>query len=510
MLFALSSALVLAAAVVVYRVRLHPLRAIPGPWYAAASSLFLWTTCYLGIEGRVMRRLHEKHATAVLRVGPNSVSVSDSGAMHEIYVAGGGFPKDDRYRNFNLGPVETIFSTLDGAYRDRRAKAVAPLFSPAQIRAESGPRGSVGRHVDSFVAQLAELRRARVRTDLLDLCAKLSIDVVSDYLLGLPYGGLTEHAHLSLPDRQTREGKLSANEFVHAIVGFARFSLLPNSLFKLTYAVSQRLSHSVKVDESLARIGSFINSVMARVTDKNNTDNNSNNNTNKTAGSRTHLYPDRLLAVGVSLPETAAQSKAILFAGADSTAVALATTLFHLARNTSARTRLLHEIRAAAAAAAAGSNKQPDLVFLRACVKEGLRMCMANPVRLTRVVPRAADLHVDGLRIPPGTTVGCAAYVMHHDPEVFPHPFSFKPERWLDDGSSAGLRRPAMEKSLMPFGHGLRACLGKNLAMHQLHQAVAAVIDAEILDGARTVQDEIEVVEWFNGDIKGHSVDIEW
>ncbi|GJD05162.1 cytochrome P450 [Colletotrichum higginsianum] len=475
MLFALSSALVLAAAVVVYRVRLHPLRAIPGPWYAAASSLFLWTICYLGIEGRVMRRLHEKHATAVIRVGPNSVSVSDSSAIHDIYVAGGGFLKDDRYRNFNLGPVETIFSTLDGAYRDRRAKAVAPLFSPAQIRAESGPRGSVGRHVDSFVAQLAELRRARVRTDLLDLCAKLSIDVVSDYLLGLP-----------LPDRQTREGKLSANEFVHAIVGFARFSLLPNSLFKLTYAVSQRLSHSVKVDESLARIGSFINSVMARVTDKNNTDN--NNNINKTAGSRTHLYPDRLLAVGVSLPETAAQSKAILFAGADSTAVALATTLFHLARNTSARTRLLHEIRAAAAAGS--SNKQPDLVFLRACVKEGLRLCMANPVRLTRVVPRAADLHVDGLRIPPGPPSA--------------------PERWLDDGSSAGLRRPAMEKSLMPFGHGLRACLGKNLAMHQLHQAVAAVIDAEILDGARTVQDEIEVVEWFNGDIKGHSVDIEW
>ncbi|OHW94723.1 cytochrome p450 [Colletotrichum incanum] len=497
MLVTILLAVLLVLALVVYRVRFHPLSTIPGPWFAAASPLFLYTICYFGIEGRVMRRYHEKYNTKVLRVGPNSVSISDSSAIREIYISGGGFLKDDRYKNFNLGPTETIFSTLDVAYRDVRAKAVAPLFSPAQIRSESYSQGSIGRHVDDFVTQLNDLRREKIRTDILDLCAKLSIDVVSDYLLGLPYGGLIENAHLTLADRQTQAGKLSANEFVHAIVGFARFSLLPHRLFKLVYSLSQRLSHSENVDKSLTKIGHFIDQIMTRVKAADPT----------VSGRRTGLYPDRLLAAGVSFSETAAQSKAILFAGADSTAVALATTLFHLARNGSARTRLLHEIRAAAATS---SNKQPELSFLRACVKEGLRLCMANPTRLTRVVPHGTNFEVDGFRIPPGTVVGCAAYILHHDPAVFPHPFTFRPERWLDDGSSAGLRRPDMDRNLMPFGQGLRACLGKSLAMHQLHQAVAAVIDSEILDGARTIQDRIEVTEWFNGDIKGHSLEIGW
>ncbi|KAH7398326.1 hypothetical protein BKA66DRAFT_437401 [Pyrenochaeta sp. MPI-SDFR-AT-0127] len=139
----------------------------------------------------------------------------------------------------------------------------SPIFSHAEIGSESQPEGAIGRHVHDFVAQLKHFHRAKIRTDLLDLCAKLSIDVVSDYLLGLPYGGLTEHAHLGLADRQKDEAKLSANAFVHAIVGFARFSLLPNWLFKIAYSVSQRLGHSEEVDKSLTKIAQFIDRVMA-------------------------------------------------------------------------------------------------------------------------------------------------------------------------------------------------------------------------------------------------------
>lgn len=483
----------LVLAPLVYRLRLHPLGHVPGPAIAAISSLFLYTICYLGIEGRVLRNYHQKYKTKVLRVGPNAVSIADSSAVRDIYVSGGGFPKDERYRNFNLGPVVSIFSSIDTDYRDLRAKAVAPLFSPAQLRNESGPGGAIGRHVADFVRQLCAFRDAGIKTDILDLSAKLSIDVVSGFLLGQSYGGLSEHAHLSLAERQSNDAKLSANDFIHAIVGFARFSLLPNRLFLLAYSISQRISHSDKVDRSFAKIQSFIAQIMASTE----------------TGQKTNFYQDRLIAAGVSKPETAAQSEAILFAGGDSTAVMLATTMFHLTRNDSARSRLLREIRAAAAAATS-SNKQADLPFLRACVKEGLRLGMANPTRLTRVVPPSAPLKVDGIVIPGGTVIGCAAYTLHHDPAVFPEPFAFRPERWMDDGSDAGLRRPDMDRSMIPFGAGLRACIGKNLAMHQLLETVAAVVDSEVLEGARTSQERIEVIEWFNGDIKGHRIEVEW
>ncbi|KAI3390397.1 hypothetical protein diail_9810, partial [Diaporthe ilicicola] len=482
---------VLLAAPAIYRLRFHPLAHVPGPPLAAVSSLFLYAICYLGIEGSVIRRYHEKYNTKVLRIGPNAISVADSNAVRDIYVAGGGFLKDARYQNFNLGPVVSIFSSIDTAYRDVRAKAVAPLFSPARLREESRAQGSIGRHVADFLSQLRAFRQARIKTDILDLCAKLSIDVVSDYMLGQPFGGLTEQAHLGPAEQQTPDAKLSANEFIHAIVGFARFSLFPNNLFKLVYSVSQKISHSEKVDKSFGRIQEFMGQVMKGTKQ----------------GKTTEHYQDRLLAAGISFPETTVQCEAILFAGGDSTAVMLATTLFHLTQNKGARARLLHDMRAARPTA--DDNRRPDIPFLRACVKEGLRLGMANPTRLTRVVPPGANLTVDGISIPAGAVVGCAAYVLHHDPAVFPDPFAFRPERWIDDDRNCGLHRPHMERNLIAFGAGLRACLGKNLAMQQLLETVAAVVDSEVLEGARTSEERIEVIQWFNGDIKGHHIDIE-
>jgi cytochrome P450 len=484
----------LVVALAIYRLRFHPLAHVPGPPLAAVSPLFLYAICYLGIEGSVIRRYHENYKTKVLRIGPNAISVADSNAVRDIYVAGGGFLKDGRYQNFNMGPVVSIFSSIDTAYRDVRAKAVAPLFSPSRLREESSPQGSIGRHVADFLSQLRAFREAKIRTDILDLCAKLSIDVVSDYVLGQSFGGLAEHAHLGLTERQTPDAKLSANEFIHAIVGFARFSLLPNCLFKLFYRVSQKFSHSDKVDKSLGRIQEFMGQVMKGAKAGKTTD--------------SEYYQDRLLAAGISFPETTVQSEAILFAGGDSTAVMLATTLFHLTQNKEARARLLHDIRGAPPTA--DDNRKPDIPFLRACVKEGLRLGMANPTRLTRVVPPGTTLTVDGVSIPGGAVVGCAAYVLHHDPAVFPDPFVFRPERWIDDEKNGGLYRPHMERSLIAFGAGLRACLGKNLAMQQLLETVAAVVDSEVLEGARTSEERIEVIQWFNGDIKGHHIDIEW
>ncbi|KAG8168028.1 hypothetical protein KVR01_003717 [Diaporthe batatas] len=484
--------LVVLAAPVIYRLRFHPLAHVPGPPFAAISSLFLYVICYLGIEGSVIRRYHEKYKTKVLRIGPNAISVADSDAVRDIYVAGGGFLKDARYQNFNLGPVVSIFSSIDTAYRDVRAKAVAPLFSPARLREESSTHGSIGRHVADFLDQLKAFRQAKIKTDILDLCAKLSIDVVSDYVLGQPFGGLAEQVHLPLADQQKSEAKLSANEFIHAIVGFARFSLLPNSLFKLVYSASQKISHSDKVDKSFMRIQEFMGRVMQGTKE----------------GKTTEHYQDRLLAAGISFPETTAQCEAILFAGGDSTAVMLATTLFHLTQNKEARARLLHDIRAVSPTA--DDARRPDIPFLRACVKEGLRLGMANPTRLTRVVPPGANLTVDGISIPANAVVGCAAYVLHHDPTIFPDPFAFRPERWIDDEWNCGLYRPHMDRSLIAFGAGLRACLGKNLAMQQLLETVAAAVDSEVLEGARTSEERIEVIQWFNGDIKGHHIDIEW
>ncbi|RMZ75273.1 hypothetical protein DV737_g5366, partial [Chaetothyriales sp. CBS 132003] len=425
-----------------------------------------------------------------------SVSISDSDAIRNIYVANSGFPKDARYTNFNLGPVVSIFSAIDTEYRNTRAKAVAPLFAPARLRVASEPHGVIGRCAAEFVDQLRAFKTAEVKVDIVDLSARLSIDVVTEYLLGERYGGLGEHTSLSLHDR--RQTKLSANPFIFAIVAFSRFSLLPNWIFRFVYTFSSWINSSDEVVRSFVQLERFIDRVMGSAL--------SAKDGESPLAPADSTYQGRLLQVGISRTEAAAQSKAIVFAGADSTAVMLATILFHLVNNAHARARLLREIRCSKLRATTPNNQDTSaaltdpqtLPYLRAVVKEGLRLGMANPTRLTRVVP-ATGLCVGSIHLPPGTVVGCAAYMLHHDPDVFPDPFAFRPERWLEDGQDEGLRRPDMEKSMIPFGAGLRACIGKNLAQQQLYETVMAVVDSEVLVGARTCQQRIEMIEWFNG-----------
>lgn len=506
--------------VAVYRLYFHPLRHIPGPFLGRVSSLYLYTVSYLGIEARLLRHYHLVYNTKVVRVAPNSVSISDVATLHSIYVANGGFPKDVRYLNFDMGPVETIFSTLDTEYRDARAKPVAGLFAPARLRAASEPRngksgegGVIRRYVTEFVDQLADFRdesqslfalasaaplQSRDGFDLLDLCARLSLDVVSGYLLDQAYGGLEESRRLPVETRRTH--KLTINPFIFAIVGLSRFSLLPNWLFRRLYALSRRLAFGDEARQCFARMDAFAARLVARAVAAG-------------PGKRHDSYQARLLAAGIAPDEVRVQCQAVVFAGADSTAIKLATILFHLVRNPERRHRLREALLPADgdSGGAAGATTEPQQVpYLRAVVKEGLRLGMANPTRLTRVVPTGKGLQVDGFFLPPGTVVGSAAYVLHHNPDVFPEPFAFRPERWLAPGQDSGLRRPGMEKSLLMFGGGLRACIGKNLAQQQLYETVRAVVQSDVLEGSNTCEERIELVEWFNAEIKGHKLEIEW
>lgn len=155
----------------------------------------------------MLRYYHQKYKTKVFRVAPNSVSISDSNAIREIYIKSGGFPKDARYTNFNLGLVASIFSAIDTRYQDTRAKAAAPLFAPVRLRTKSNR--VIGGCVAEFVYQLHAFKTPTVKVDIVDLCARLSINVVTEYLLGERYGGLGEHDSLSPQARQ--KTKLGAN-----------------------------------------------------------------------------------------------------------------------------------------------------------------------------------------------------------------------------------------------------------------------------------------------------------
>lgn len=171
--------------------------------------------------------------------------------------------------------------------------------------------------------------------------------------------------------------------------------------------------------------------------------------------------------------------------------------------NVSSYKRLREEILQADAQDPSLSYNPQNLKYLDAVIREGLRMGMSTPTRLPRIVPKVGWTYA-GHYLPAGTMVGCQLYTLHFNPSVFPEPFAFKPERWLD-GPSAG-----MQRDWIPFSLGLRACLARNLAQIELLLAIREVVRQDLLDGAKALREELEVYEWFSSRVVGERLELVW
>ena len=122
------------------------------------------------------------------------------------------------------------------------------------------------------------------------------------------------------------------------------------------------------------------------------------------------------------------------------------------------------------------------LEYLGAVVKEGLRLNPALSLALEREVPAEGMTLQTGsegapsepLVLPGGTVVGINPWVQHRDERMFgEEPEQWRPERWLMEKER---ETKAMEHHLLSFGAGKRSCLGKNVAMLELHKVVPALL----------------------------------
>lgn len=108
-----------------------------------------------------------------------------------------------------------------------------------------------------------------------------------------------------------------------------------------------------------------------------------------------------------------------------------------------------------------------QLPFLHAVIMETMRLWPTNPGLEPRITPPNTSL-AGYHGIPAGVRVGAAPYSLHRNPEVFPEPESWRPERWMpeskDQGKWAG--NGQAERWFWGFSSGLRMCIGNNLSLH--------------------------------------------
>jgi cytochrome P450 len=153
----------------------------------------------------------------------------------------------------------------------------------------------------------------------------------------------------------------------------------------------------------------------------------------------------------------------LLLAGHETTATALAWTFDLLLRNPATLTRLTSEIDAG------------EDTYLRAVISESLRLRPVVPLAGRRL---ASDLDINGLSLPAGTDVTPAIWLTHTRAEEYPEPYAFRPERFLEQSPTT--------YGWVPFGGGIRRCLGAAFAEMEMRVVLEAVLQRRALSPAST------------------------
>jgi cytochrome P450 len=146
-----------------------------------------------------------------------------------------------------------------------------------------------------------------------------------------------------------------------------------------------------------------------------------------------------------------------LFAGHETTANTLVWAIFLLARNPAAYDRLQAEIADTLQGQPPVYEDLKRLPYTQQVIKEALRL---YPPAYAFGRTALRSLQLGDYHIPKGMAVLTAPYIMHRNPDYFPEPERFDPDRFSPEAES---RIPRF--AYLPFGAGLRACIGRQFAM---------------------------------------------
>ncbi|XP_038676066.1 cytochrome P450 3A21-like [Scyliorhinus canicula] len=167
--------------------------------------------------------------------------------------------------------------------------------------------------------------------------------------------------------------------------------------------------------------------------------------------------------------EILAQALTFIAAGYDTSSSTLSFAAYHLAMHPDVQKKLQQEIDEAF------PNKAPptydgvmQLEYMEMVISETLRLFPAAP-RIDRVCKK--DVQLNGITVPKGTVVMVPAYVLHRDPEYWPEPEEFRPERFSKENRES--RDPCI---FLPFGMGPRNCIGMRFAQLSIKMALASLL----------------------------------
>ncbi|KAI5468140.1 cytochrome P450 [Mariannaea sp. PMI_226] len=464
---AIALAMVLAYYLLPYFTTLGNLRDIPAPFGAQFSNLWLLSACRRGKRYELVDQAHE-NLGPIVRIGPNHVSIADHKAIQPIYGHGNGFLKSDYYDPF-VSIHRGLFNTRNRAEHTRKRKLVSHTFAPKSVlEFEPYIRQNIQLWVTQWDRKIQESRNGddSAYLDCLSWFNYLAFDTISDLAFGKPFGMLAAGADIAevkatptspaiyapAVEIMNRRGEVSAT--LGCMPWMKPFAMwLPDPFF----------SQGLQAVEKLAGIA------IARVSD------------------RLERPPDinrkdllaRLMegrdekGEPLSRAELTAEALTQLIAGSDTTSNSSCALLYNVVRTPGVLSKLQQEIDSAVPGdeAVPSYEQVKKLPYLGMAINETLRFHSPSGIGLPREVPpNSRGVTIHGHYFGPGTVLSVPTYTIHHSKEIWGSDADeFRPERWENVTEE-------QKVAFIPFSHGPRSCVGRNVAEMQMRLIAATWI----------------------------------
>lgn len=459
---------------------LPPLSPIPKAHFTSRfCSIWLWwISDYQGRENRTICALH-KRLGPVIQLSPWEISINSVEGLRTIYI--GGFSKHEWFREAftNYGNVPNAACMIHAKEHSARRRILSRVYSKS-VLASSEELGNIAQ--DIIWKRLLPLFEAG-DSDHVDVCVKqrkprhehsdherclnvypvfesVGMDFVTAYIFGLGNG--TNF----LSDEKYRDHWLELyTESKDQSVKERAFGGIEQSCLDMCDRAEKTLSTTQDGTNESSDI-STRPVVYSQMADGLDAQKKKANDSNDTA-----TNPKRL--------EIASELLDHMVASHETLGIAMTYMFYELSRNQVLQGKLREELLTLSPTLLrAGGNESfnsrghqtipqfrtiDSLPLLNAILQETFRVYAPAPGMLSRVTPFSEKpIVIEGYQIPGGTTVASSAYTLHRNPELFPEPNEWKPERWLDADSDTIDR---MRKSFWVFGSGGRMCLGNHFAI---------------------------------------------
>ncbi|KAM5458916.1 hypothetical protein McanMca71_001602 [Microsporum canis] len=462
----------------VYRLLFHPLSGFPGPKLAAISHLyeFYYDVIRGGTYIKKIDLMHQRYGP-IIRINPRELHIKDSHYYERIYA---GYPhrrdKDPSSTAIFTTPLPMVATVHHEHHRLRRS-FLNNFFSKRSIK-EMEP--CIQAKANRLISVFRTAYKSGTVLELHRVMSALTADVVTTCCFG------ASHSYL---DQKTFENQMiDAVNYVLSMCHINKFLPLIPKLLRL---VPQRLLRNMGVYMAdvitvthLIRQQALESLCKTKVTD----------NTDADAPLASTIF-DALAATNVPKQEKSAyrledEAAAIFGAGTETTSRALSVALFFLLSERPLMLKLREELEAhfPSSGIQPSSTQLEKLPYLTGTIKESLRLSMGLVARTPRVSPTEPLMYRDFV-IPAGTPVSQSTYFVHMDPDIFPHPESFNPERWVE----ASKQGQYLNRFLVAFGKGSRQCLGINLAYTELYLILATVVCSVDMKLVETTVENIQM-----------------